>query len=328
MTTAKRKTATKPDHVKPLTSARWSGVKLSKKTEDKLKTAYAKRKTKKRSLSSLAKKSKPKTAVTLSKGTEDKLKASYARRRMDKRDSVQGNGTAYFKTADLIHIAEMSKKMAKRDVDEENRHIIDRMEVKTTIHDPDNLYIRFRVKNGPTGYVSIREPSKEGYTVGSSLLAKKGAGAKNLVNAKRVYSVTDIEIIISSLIKDMVLIEVEKKSRRTRSHRSDEEQRSKPHAKFVVGGIYKGPWDTKVQVVSRTPKTLVIRRLYSYRTEDRKCNIRMSDGTEYIYPEGSGYSMAPITYATELVKLASVPGAGDPDIGTFPVKAKLKKMRV
>lgn len=52
-----------------------------------------------------------------------------------------------------------------------------------------------------------------------------------------------------------------------------------------------------MQVVSRTPKTLTLRFLDGTPKSERKCNVMVDNGEEYIYPQGSGYANAPIMRA-------------------------------
>ena len=71
------------------------------------------------------------------------------------------------------------------------------------------------------------------------------------------------------------------------------------NAGFIVGAIYDSKdFFGKVQVVSRTPKTLTLRFLDTNNSKkERKCNVMVDNGEEYIYPMGSGYANAPIMRA-------------------------------
>lgn len=67
-----------------------------------------------------------------------------------------------------------------------------------------------------------------------------------------------------------------------------------------MGAIYDSKdFFGKVQVVSRTPKTLTLRFLDTTDNgkEEKKCNVMVDNGEEYIYPMGSGYANAPIIRA-------------------------------
>lgn len=74
--------------------------------------------------------------------------------------------------------------------------------------------------------------------------------------------------------------------------------KSAANASFVVGAVYDHKdFYGRVQVVSRTPKTLNVRFLDSSLKREKKCNVMVYNGEEYIYPEGSGYAHAPILRA-------------------------------
>lgn len=300
----KRKPKTKPPvKTRTLDSFRKATAKLSKGTEDRLKASYTKRKTAKRATKKAAstKKSDPK----ISKGVVDRMNEVYATRRLDKRDRKKG-GTPRFGTADLRYAAESARRMAGRDMDTEPKAILDKIAVSTKIHDSQHLFITLKLPSGPVGYVAIidgedafdgrRKATSSEYLVELNCYYKRKL---DWSTKKLIVGVADLDIMISVLMKHMVGLEMDAKSRRTAAHRHDEAERSKPHAKFVVGGIYKAEWLDKIEVVSRTPKTVTIRykNHNSRGQKEKRCNIRMYDGEECIYPEGSGYAHAPVTFA-------------------------------
>ncbi len=323
--TTKKKT-TKPAHVKPLTSSRWSGAKLSKTTEKKINDAYARRKTARRKPAA-KKVSEPK----LSEKTKSALNQSYTRRRLDKRDAKKGSPR--FKTVDLRHIAAQSKKMTKRNIDESYWPFLNKMSVTTKIHDAEHMFITLRIQDVATGYVAIiegedakfgnRKAGKDEFMVETNLrYDKKWADKVN----KFVYGVADLEIMVSSLMYRMIQVAVAKNEKRTAAHRYDEEQRAKPHTKFAVGSIYDADYLGKVRVISRTPKTVTIRYdgTNSEGKHERRCNVRMYQGEECIYPEGSGYAHAPVIFAKKDLAGSTI----KPDYEKVKVTAKLPRRRV
>lgn len=103
-------------------------------------------------------------------------------------------------------------------------------------------------------------------------------------------------------------------------------KRKKPHTKFVVGSIYDADYLGKVRVVSRTPKTVTIRYdgTNSEGKHERRCNVRMYQGEECIYPEGSGYAHAPVIFAKSDLAGSVI----KPDYEKTKVTAKLPKRRI
>lgn len=123
MTTIKRKTATKPAHVKPLTSAKWSGVQLSNKTKQALGEAYNRR----------------------------KKKASASKR---------------FHVEDMKHFAEVGMRFVKRDSTKIYAENLPKVSIEVGRHTGyySYLFLRYDIRYGPKGYVSLEMPKANGIT--------------------------------------------------------------------------------------------------------------------------------------------------------------------
>ena len=191
MTTAKRKTATKPAHVKPLTSARWSGVRLSKTTEKKLSDAYSKRRATKRRAT------KPATA----KAKEEKIEPKF---RFDKND--------------LDHIASTAKRWTRNDLidarAEKEFEVFDKITTKTSRPGKNHGLIAYSVRGGPKGYMDIwygddakpmggrAAPSDECYFI---TRIQKGKGGMQTVDRGFIFlDPAELEIRCIAVLKRMV----------------------------------------------------------------------------------------------------------------------------
>lgn len=122
MTTAKKKTS-KPAHVKSLTSARWSGVTLSKATNRAIGEAYNRR----------------------------KIKKSASKR---------------FHVEDMRHYADVGMRFVKRDETKAYAEILPKVSIDAGRHTGyySYLFLRYDIRNGPKGYVSLEMPKANGIT--------------------------------------------------------------------------------------------------------------------------------------------------------------------